>query len=111
MKRLIALQLIIGLVLVSCTANHYHDGKYKGRIFPDESTNGVFDAVFIINGDEILEERYAIFGELLSKERLSCIQYQNTIEYSEGNGARRIVTVLEDGSLQLSKSSILKKDY
>lgn len=82
--------------------NHYNDGEYYTSI--NSFGNNYLQMNYNINGNEIL-----IDNSLMGSSKIECKQYEDRIEFIDQNNSTKILYVLENGDLELSKNIILKK--
>lgn len=99
--------LIIAVVLVSCTAKHYHDGKYKGTVYTGGSLFNLHEEVLMVDGNEMEIEKYTIGGTLADHIKVTCRQLPDRLEYQDGD-IERILTK-EGDNLRWNYDVLFKK--
>jgi len=91
------------MLTISCgSENHYHDGKYHTKI---EAFGFSFVEVnYLISGNEI-----TIDNSATGISKLKCTQYKDRIEYFEKDGTTKVLTVLENGNIQVNDNIVIEK--
>lgn len=101
MKRL--LLLVTMVVLVSCSSGgHQHDGKYFTSV--DVFGMNFCEVNYLIDGSTI-----TIDNSVTGISKLECKQYDDRIEYIEEPGITKVITILENGNLNVNGTIVLQK--
>lgn len=103
------LYCLLVFLFTSCTSNHYHDGIYKGTVYAGGSLFNTHEEVLTVKGNEILVEKYTLGGSLAEKLKVSCTQFPDRIEFKEREGVTKILTVADNGDLQLNEAVVFHK--
>lgn len=91
------------MLSISCGSDsHYHDGKYYAKI---EMFGFSFAEInYLISGNEI-----TIDNSVTGISKLKCHQYKDRIEYFDKDGTTKVLTVLENGDIQVNDNVVLEK--
>lgn len=94
---------LISFLLISCSENHYHDGKYKATVF-NAAMTWVNDEEIEIKGNEMyLKSRSSFDNEVYGEFKTSCRQYPDRIEFKGKEGLTVIARLDKDGNFKIGE--------
>jgi hypothetical protein len=95
------ISFIVLSLLISCSGNHYHDGKYKATVFSNAAMTWVNDEEIEISGNEMYLKSKSSFGDEVYREfKTTCIQYPDRVEYKGKDGITVVVRFDKDGNFK-----------
>jgi hypothetical protein len=107
MKRLIA--YLLPLIAISCTNNHYHDGKYQASVFTDGSMSWVRNEEIELRGSDMYYRSLSLAdNSILNELKITCVQYEGHIEFKNKDGITVIARIDEDGNIKYGEYTYKK---
>jgi superfamily I DNA and RNA helicase len=95
------LHYLIPLILLSCTTNHSHDGKYKAAVFTNASLTWVNDQEIELEGNTMdIKALSVVDTTILAEFKTTCKQFDDRIEFKGKDGVTVVARFDKDGNLK-----------